>query len=165
MSTALIGLMGTVGGTHVGHEQHGRYGEIHHGHHDGSQNGRTRALVDAIRDLRLKRVSVQEIAEKVGVTTGTVLNVLKRLGMQGPKYRTRFNRKSVPGERISTIETALEEYGGLYIESADMPDGSDGYLVTINNEFPGMACSTVPAAIKSAIAAMGDRECARGGQA
>ncbi|HET6499045.1 MAG TPA: hypothetical protein VFH17_08355 [Coriobacteriia bacterium] len=164
MSTALIGPMGTVGGTMVGREQHGHYGQ-NRGHHDGSQNGRTRVHDEAIRELRLKRVSVQEIAEKVGVTTGTVLNVLKRLGMQGQKYRTRFNRKSVPGERISTIETALDEYDGLYIERADMPDGSDGYLVTINNEFPGMACSTVPAAIKSAIAALGERECTRGGRA
>lgn len=159
-STALVPYNGTISGSHVGHEQHGQYGH--------NRIGRSGVADEEILALRRERVRVNDIAARLGVTTNTVCNVLKKHGMTGKQWRAPNNRKvhgHTKRDPLAALEDAIHEYGGIYIESADLPNGRDGFLVTIGNEFPGMACTSIGAALRSAIAALGDRECARGGRA
>ena len=158
----LLTVTGTVGAHRVGAQEHGEYGVHQGGGWHG--NGRPREHDEAIIRLRTQAepLSMRDIAIRLGCTEGTVQNAIRRAGLSGsPAKRARQPNRA----KVATLEAALEEYGGMYIEAADMPDGKDGFLCTIRDEVPGMACSTIAAAVRSAVAAMGDRDAARGGGA
>jgi len=165
MSESLLGVDGTIGAHHVGREQHGEFADHHGGGYhipEDLHHIPAREYDEAVLALRTQAepVACRVIAERLGIPQHTVINILRRHGVQGQQYRARHRGRPT---QSAAFNDALDMYGGLYIERAELPDGRSGFLVTLGNEFPGMACSTLLAALKSAIQALGNRECAHGG--